>query len=506
VDLSKYLKIFLSDAQDHLQRMDEFLLRLERRPEDGEAIDALFRSAHSLKGMAITMGYDEMSKIAHSCESFLDPYRRGVQRLDRQAIDLLLQAVDLLRQSIAQVAAGKGPGNAGGKTGGGTGSPESPPPPNPHAGGARREGMLRVAPELLDDLIDLTSELVIAQDDLGRQERGFQFQTLLQAVGHQAMRLRMVPLQTVADRFPRMVRDVARQGKKEVIFEVRGKDVEIDRALLEALADPLMHLLRNAVDHGIEGPEERARSGKPIEGKVCLEASKVKDGVVIRVTDDGRGINSNAIRQTIVAHGLLSEEKVQTLSEPDLFRLLTLPGVSTKVEVSETSGRGVGMDVVQSIIQSLQGSLAVESVLSQGTTITLKLPLTLLRLPVILVQVSDEMYAIPVAQVGATLDCPRDRIRSMDGREVLIREEEKIPLVHLRGLLGLPQGGPASLAVLVESHGKETGLVVDKILEYREVMVKSFRSPLRGLKGLGGVTILGDGVVVPILDLETLLP
>jgi two-component system chemotaxis sensor kinase CheA len=148
----------------------------------------------------------------------------------------------------------------------------------------------------------------------------------------------------------------------------------------------------------------------------------------------------------------------------------------------------------------------VESVLSQGTTITLKLPLTLLRLPVILVQVSDEMYAIPVAQVGATLDCPRDRIRSMDGRQVLIREEEKIPLVPLRDLLGLPGGGPASLAVLVESRGKETGLVVDKILEYREVVVKSFRSPLRGVKGLGGVTILGDGVVVPILDLETLLP
>ena len=506
MDLSKYLKIFVNDSQEHLQRMDEFLLLLERRPEDEQAIDALFRSAHSLKGMAITMGFDEISKVADSLESFLDPYRRGVQRLDRQAIDLMLQGVDLLRQSIAQVDAGKGPGEAGGKPEGGTGSSESPPSPNPHAGPARREGMLRVAPELLDDLVDLTSELLIAQEDLESEERVSQFQTLARAVGHQAMRIRMVPLQTVADRFPRMVRDVARQGKKEVVFEVRGKDVEMDRALLESLADPLMHLLRNAVDHGIEEPEERTRSGKPVEGRVCLEASKGKDGVVIRVTDDGRGIDPNAVRQTVVARGLLTEDKAHTLSEPDLFRFLTLPGFTTRAEVSETSGRGVGLDVVHSMIQSLQGSLAVESVLEQGTTITLKLPLTLLRLPVLLVQVADETYAIPVAQVGATLDCPSARVKSTDGQEVLVREEDQIPLIRLRDLLGLSGLGPTSLAVLVKSHGKEIGVVVDKILEYREVVVKSFRSALRGLKGLGGVTILGDGVVVPILDLETLLP
>lgn len=505
MDLSKYLKIFLNDSQDHLQRMDEFLLRLERRPEDAEAIDALFRSAHSLKGMAITMGFDEMSKMAHSIESFLDPYRRGIQRMDRHAIDLLLQGVDVLRQSIAQVGAAKESGESAEKTGGEAG-PESPPVANPHGTAVRREGMLRVAPELLDDLIDLTGELIIAQDDLGREDRASQVQSLVQAVGHQAMRLRMVPLHTVTDRFPRMVRDLARQGNKEVTFEVRGKDVEMDRALLETLADPLMHLLRNAVDHGIENPEERARSGKPPEAKVCLEASKVKDGVVVRVVDDGRGIDPDMVRQAIVARGLLSKEKTRTLAEPELFRFLTLPGFSTKGEVSEISGRGVGLDVVQSVIQSLQGTLTVESVLRQGTTITLKLPLTLLRLPVILVRVADERYAIPVAHVTATLACPPDRVIAVGGGTVLVREDGQIPLVYLRDLVNLPGSGPALLAVLVESKGKEIGVVVDKILEYREVVVKSFRSPLRGLKGLGGMTILSDGAVVPILDLETLLP
>lgn len=496
MDLSKYLKIFLSDSQEHLQQMDECLLRLEQHPEDTQAIDALFRAAHSLKGMSATMGFDELSKIAHSLESFLDPYRREVRQLDRQGVNLLLQGVDLFRQSFAQVEAGKNSGN----------SPKPNPPSPVQSQSTRREGMLRVAPELLDDLVDLTSELLIAQDDLGSEERMTRFQGVVRAVGHQAMRLRMVPLQTVADRFPRMIRDVARQGGKEVNFEVRGTEVEMDRALLESLADPLMHLLRNAVDHGIEGPEERTRSGKPSQGKVSLVASKVKDGIVIQVIDDGRGIDPEKIRQTVVDRGLLSEEKALRLSEPELFRLLTLPGFSTKADVSEISGRGVGMDVVQSTVQSLQSTLTIESTPGQGTTVTLKLPLTLVRLPVLLIQVADETYAIPVTQVRATADCPRKRVKRVDGREVLVREEDPLPLVHLRSLVDLPEHPTGSFAVLVESRGKEVGVVVDRIVEYREVVVKSFRSPLGGLKGLGGVTILGDGAVVPILDLETLLP
>ncbi|MFQ5847615.1 MAG: chemotaxis protein CheA [Candidatus Methylomirabilales bacterium] len=506
MDLSKYLKIFLTDSQEHLQRMDEFLLRLERHPEDAQAIDALFRSAHSLKGMATTMGFDDLSKIAHSLESFLEPCRRGVQQIDRQGIDLLLQGVDLLRQSIAEVDAEKGTGGSEGQGGKGTRLSKPSRPPAPQGGTVRREGMLRVAPELLDDLVDLTNELLVAQEDLGSEEQAAKFQTLIQAVGHQAMRLRMVPLQTVADRFPRMVRDLARQGNKEVAFQVKGSDVEMDRALLEGVAEPLMHLLRNAVDHGIEGPEERIKSEKPSEGKVRLEAAKEKDGVIIRVRDDGRGIDPDAVRQTAVARGLLSEAKARTLSETDVFRLLTLPGFSTKAEVSEISGRGVGLDAVQSTIQSLQGSLLLESVPGEGTTVTLKLPLTLIRLPVLLVQVGDETYAIPVTQVRATLDCPPEKVRPMGGREVLIRNEAQVPVVQLRGLVGFPILVTASLVVVVESRGKEVGVLVDKILEYREVVVKSFRSPLRGLKGLGGMTILGDGLVVPILDFETLLP
>ncbi|MFQ5657874.1 MAG: chemotaxis protein CheA [Candidatus Methylomirabilales bacterium] len=505
MDLTKYLKIFLSESQEHLQLMDDFLLRLERDPEDARAIDGLFRSAHSLKGMSTTMGFDEISKIANSLESFLEPFRREVRRLDRQAIDLLLQGVDLLRQSTAQVASEKSSQDSAGK-GGEAAGPAGPPPLSVREGGAaRREGMLRVDPVLLDDLIDLTSELLIAQEDLGNRERASEFQGLIRAVAQQATRLRMVPLQMVADRFPRMVRDVASQGGKEVVFEVRGNDVEMDRALLEGLSDPLVHLLRNAVDHGIEMPDERVRSGKPREGRVRLDAWKEKERVVIRVADDGKGINPNAIRETAVARGILSPEKAQTLPDTDLFRLLTLPGFSTKKEISEISGRGVGMDVVQSTVQSLQGILQMESVPGQGTSIILKLPLTLLRLPILLIQVSDEIYAFPVTQVRGTFDCPIENVGHADGREVFIRGENQIPLARLRSLLHLPELPPSSFGVLVEVNGREVGVMVDKIIAHREVVVKSFRSPLRRLKGLGGVTILEDGTVVLIVDLENLL-
>ena len=504
MDTTKYLKLFLSESQEHLQRMDDLLLQLERSPGDGEAIDAMFREAHSLKGMSATMGFEEIRKIAHALEDFLDPFRKGLRSLDRQAIDLLLRSVDLLRTSLTQVATGEG----------GDPPPDAPGPSAP-APPVRREGMLRVAPELLDDLVDLTSELLIAQGALenGGQkdhsslgEQVSRLHSLVRAVSHQAMRLRMVPFEVVIERFPRMVRDLAREAGKEIIFGIHGKELEMDRALLEALVDPLVHILRNAVDHGIEGPEERERRGKPREGTIRLEAWKEKDTVLIRVVDDGRGIDLQRVRRTAVARGLLSEEKASALSDIEALHLIALPGFSTKDQITEVSGRGVGMDVVQSTVQSLQGSLQIESRLGEGTTITLKFPLTLLLLPTLLIQVADETYALPINQVRAILDCPLQEIESLGGRPVLNREGKQIPLIKLRTLLGLPDSPTLSLALLVEVQGEEVGVVVDKILGSQEVVAKSLRSPLRGLRGLAGVTILGGGEVVLILDLQTFLP
>jgi two-component system chemotaxis sensor kinase CheA len=506
VDLAKYLNLFLSESQEHLQKMDDLLLQLERSPEDGQAIDAMFREAHSIKGMSATMGFEEIRKIAHALEDFLDPFRKGLRSLDRQAIDLLLQSVDLLRTSLTRVAAGEG-----GEPPRDTRKKPAPAPAPP----VRREGMLRVAPELLDDLVDLTSELLIAQGALENggpkdpstlDEQVSKLHSLVRALSHQAMRLRMVPFEVVVERFPRMVRDLAREAGKEVNFEIHGKELEMDRALLEALVDPLVHILRNAVDHGIEGPEERGKSGKPREGTIRLEAWKEKDTVLVRVVDDGRGIDLEKVRRTAVKRGLLSEEKASALSDTEALHLITLPGFSTADQVTEVSGRGVGMDVVSSAVKSLQGSFQIESQLGKGTTITTKLPLTLLLLPVLLIEVADETYALALNQVRAILDCPAQEGESLGPRQFLRRGDKQIPLIPLRTLLGLPDSSPLSSALLVEAQGEEVGVVVDKVLGSQEVVAKSLRSPLARWRGLAGVTILGEAEVVLILDLQTLLP
>lgn len=504
MDLTKYLKLYVSESQEHLQKMDGLLLQLEQSPGDLQAIDAMFREAHSVKGMSATMGFEEIRKIAHALEDFLDPFRKGQKRLDRQAIDLLLQSVDLLRTSLGQVAAGEG----------GEPPPEAktsaaPAPP------ARREGMLRVAPELLDDMVDLTSELLIAQEALANQakkdhpaleEQIAQLHRLVRAVSRRAMGLRMVPLEVVVERLPRMVRDLARGAGKEVTFEIHGKELEMDRALLEALVDPLVHILRNAVDHGIEDPEERVRRGKPRAGAIRLEARKEKDTVLIRVADDGRGIDVDKVRRTAVKRGLLSEEKAAALSDQEALHLIALPGFSTADQVTEVSGRGVGMDVVQSVVKSLQGSFQIESRLGEGTTITIKLPLTLLLLPTLLIEVAEETYALALNQVRAVLDCLPQDVESLDGRQTLRRDGKGVPLIRLRRMLGLPDSPTLSPAILAEVQGEEVAVVVDKVVGSQEVVVKSLRSPLARLRGLAGAAILRGGEVVLILDLQTLLP
>ncbi len=375
MDLTKYLKLYVSESHEHLQKMDDLLLQLERSPGDLQAIDAMFREAHSIKGMSATMGFEEIRKIAHALEDFLDPFRKGQKSLDRQAIDLLLQSVDLLRTSLTQVAGGGEQGPPRDAAHPSAPEPSQPSPVPVSAPPVRREGMLRIAPELLDDMIDLTGELLIIQGVLVKgatkdrpplEEQISQLHSLVRAVSHQAMRLRMVPIEVVIERFPRMVRDLAREAGKEIVFEIHGKELEVDRALLEALVDPLVHILRNAVDHGIEDPAERVRRGKPREGTIRLEAWKEKDTVLIRVADDGRGIDLEKVRRTAVAKGLLPEEKARTLSDTETLHLITLPGFSTRDQVTAVSGRGVGMDVVQSGSNPSRGPFRSSPVWGRG--------------------------------------------------------------------------------------------------------------------------------------------
>jgi two-component system chemotaxis sensor kinase CheA len=376
--------------------------------------------------------------------------------------------------------------------------------------------MTRVDTRLLDDLMDQVGELVTANGTLREvgqqldspplQESTGRIGALIRELQQQAMKLRMMPLETIVDRFPRAVRDLARKRGKDVTFEVTGKETELDRAILEELPDPIMHILRNAIDHGIEPAEERVRQGKPPAGTIRLEATKEREGVVLRIRDDGRGIDPAVLRRVALERGVITREQADTLPDGDAMMLIILPGFSTAKEVSDVSGRGVGMDVVKTAVESLRGTLLIDSVIGQGTTITLKLPLTLVVVAVLLIEVAGARYGLPVSSVEQILEVQVRELQHAQGQEVIAREGMLLPLVKLRHLLGHPpDGGQGSLLVVVsEVRGRLVGVVVDRFIGYREVVVKPLDRALRGVRGFAGVTILGDGSAVLILDLNTL--
>ena len=380
-------------------------------------------------------------------------------------------------------------------------SPSAPPatPAVPRPGASRRPvTMMRVDTRLLDDLMDQVGELMTANGSLVEVSRAIdsprlhestgRVEGLVKALQQQAMKLRMMPLELIADRFPRAVRDLARKRGKEVNFEVLGKETELDRAILEELPDPILHILRNAIDHGVEPAEERVRKGKPPVGTIRLEAAKERESVVIRVTDDGRGMDPAVLRRVALERGVVTREQIETMSDSDVMMLITLPGFSTAKEVTDVSGRGVGMDVVRGALESLRGSLVIDSVVEQGTTFTLKLPLTLVVVAVLLVAIGEECYALPVSAVEQILEIRADEIQHAQGQDVVARDGALLPLVALRQLLGVPAAPPAAtrLVVVCEMRGRLIGLAVDRFIGYREAVVKPLDKALKGVRGVCG--------------------
>lgn len=529
MDVSKYLKIYVEDGLEHLRQVDDLLLELERRPETAGLLDALFRHAHSLKGMSAAMGFEEFTQLAHGLEGFLDRFRQQGRHLDGRAVEILLSGIDLLRGGIERVAKGEEAktesaehlfqqirayhdaerSNPEGSV------PTAPVTPVPEPGlSVRSTGAVRVDAALLDEVLDLLEELIVAKGVLAErtaavasrsvQDGVSRVGSLIQSLYHRAMHLRMLPLQAVADRFPRLVRDLAKRAGKEVRFHVVGGEIEADRLILEALPEPLVHVIRNAIDHGIEPPDERERVGKSREGTIRLEISKEGEGIVIRVHDDGRGMDPARIKQAAVEKGFLSQAAAEAVKDTEALMLVTLPGLTTAAVVSEVSGRGVGMDAVQETVHALRGNLLLDSQVGMGTTVTFKLPLTLAVISVLMVGVADETYAIPVTQVLASIEIVPEEVRSEGDEVTLIREDETITLISLRSLLGLP-AGPARMAVLAEVPGRRVGLTVDRVFGHREVVVKTLGVPLKGIRGLSGTTIMGDGEIVLILDIPGLL-
>ncbi|HGM5880936.1 MAG: chemotaxis protein CheA [Stenotrophomonas maltophilia] len=395
--------------------------------------------------------------------------------------------------------------------------PAAPTPPAKPAAKplAEAEHTVRVDTKRLDAIVNLIGELVLSRNRLKTLRARLRDEELDRAVStldiatarlqSAVMRTRMQPVGKVFSRFPKVARDVARSLKKEVDLELIGAETELDRNLVEALADPLVHLVRNAIDHGVEMPDLREAQGKPRMGHVRLSAQQEGDYVSIEVQDDGAGIDPEKLRAKAREKGLIDPEAAARLSSEECLHLVFLPGFSTKQQVTDISGRGVGMDVVQSRIRELSGQIQIQSELGRGSRFLIRVPLTLAILPTLLVQAGEDVYALPLARVMEVLHAPRTSLGWFDGRAVLDRRSHTLPLVDLRQWLDVTPAASTLLTIVVLQAGEARfGLVVDQVRGREEVVIKPLPKALRGLRGYAGATLIGDGRMALILDVDGL--
>ena len=384
--------------------------------------------------------------------------------------------------------------------------------------GVKQQRHVRIDLRRLDSLMNLIGELVITRGRLFEIARGLansalddalaQASRLIGDLQDEIMTCRMVPVWQVFDRFPRLVRDAARTLGKDVTLEIEGKEIELDRSMLDEIGDPIVHLLRNAVDHGIETPDERTKQGKPAVGRLTLSAARDRSNVLIRVSDDGRGIDRGKVLLKARDTGLIDPSTLE-LTDEELMRLISKPGFSTAEAVTEISGRGVGIDAVQNRVRALGGSVDIRTAPGRGTTVTARLPLTLAIMRALLARVENEVYAIPMAHVRETISLDGANVSTLQGKPVLVLREVVMPLVRLREVVGLPGtrgtvGDDAEQAIVVELADKEVAVVVDQLPGQQEIVVKQFDGVRGGLNLFTGATILGDGAPALIVDVSSL--
>ncbi|BCX81595.1 two-component system, chemotaxis family, sensor kinase CheA [Methylomarinovum caldicuralii] len=381
------------------------------------------------------------------------------------------------------------------------------------------ESTVRVDTQRLDEIMNMVGELVLVRNRFKTLGALLDNEEMAKAVANldvvtsdlqlAVMKTRMQPIKKVFGRFPRVVRDLARSLKKEVRLEMQGEETDLDKNLVESLADPLIHLVRNAVDHGIEMPDEREKAGKPREGTVLLTAAQEGDHIELTIEDDGKGMDPEVLRRKAVEKGLMDGESAARMSDKECYQIIFMPGFSTKSEISDISGRGVGMDVVKTRIDQMNGSVEVDSVKGKGTKIAIKVPLTLAIMPTLMVKLEDQAFALPLASVVEILDLDLDKTNVVDGQEVVIVRDQALPLFHLKHWLihgGCSDGDCyGGHVVVVNVGGRHAGFVVDHLIGQEEVVVKPLGAKLHGLDGLAGATITGDGMIALILDVPSLM-
>jgi len=386
--------------------------------------------------------------------------------------------------------------------------------------GSQQESTVRVDTQRLDDILNMVGELVLVRNRLVRLGAELDDETLQKAVGNlnvvtadlqaSVMKTRMQPIKKVFGRFPRVVRDLARTLKKEVNLELVGEDTDLDKNLVDALADPLVHLVRNSVDHGVETPDIRAANGKPRMGRIVLAAQQEGDHILLTIMDDGGGMDPNTLRELAVTRKVMDRDAADRLSDKECFNLIFSPGFSTKEVISDVSGRGVGMDVVKTKIGQLNGTIDIESQLNIGTTISIKVPLTLAIMPTLMVVIEHQAFALPLASVSEIFHLDLTKTNMVDGQEVVVVRSKPIPLYYLKRWLIKDmafdhQKMVAGHVVVVTVGSQNIGFVVDQLVGQEEVVIKPLGQMLQGTPGMAGATITGDGRIALILDIPSLL-
>lgn len=386
-------------------------------------------------------------------------------------------------------------------------------------GQATAETTVRVDTQRLDDIMNMVGELVLVRNRLVRLGLKASDESLAKAVANldvvtadlqsAVMKTRMQPIKKVFGRFPRVVRDLARSLRKEIHLELQGEDTDLDKNLVEALADPLVHLVRNSVDHGIELPEVREAAGKPRMGTITLSAEQEGDHILLRIIDDGGGMDPDKLRRIAVDKGLMDEDAAARLHNSEVFALIFAPGFSTKKEISDVSGRGVGMDVVKTKINQLNGSIDIHSVMGEGTRISIKVPLTLAIMPTLMVMLGNQTFALPLASVNEIFHMDLTKSHTVDGQECVTVRDKAIPIFHLKQWLvngAAREAAPREAHVVIVSVGTQrVGFVVDQLIGQEEVVIKPLGVMLHGTPGMAGATITGDGTIALILDVPSLL-
>ncbi len=678
MDVSQYLQIFIEESKDNLQTLNENLLNLENNPNDVETLNAIFRVAHTLKGMAGTMGFVKMQKLTHTVENVLSEIRAGKLGVNSNIVDVLFQSLDALENYVEEITNTSNEGDeeyidlvtALGKI---IDNEDKSPIATVHMEMSPKEldedkiehivlmkltesqelvknnalsmGMnvfqikvilsqncvlksarafviftdlerlgeiihcipstqdiedekfenefslifvtkenkqkieetvlgvseveqvevaafemkekiqstmqadqveeednntqiqdsnanqnqntkqqvssktVRVNIDRLDTLMNLVSELIIVKTQLEglnvkTNEGGNNYndsveylERITTSLHDAVMKVRMVPVETVFNRFPRMIRDVSRKLGKDIELVMSGEETELDRTVIDEIGDPLIHLLRNAADHGLETAEERINIGKPRKGTIKLQAYQDGNSVVIEVEDDGKGINVSKIKNKAVEKGTLTKEEAATMTEHEAIDLLFRPSFSMAEKISDLSGRGVGLDVVKSKITSLGGHVEVQTEFGKGSKFIVRLPLTLAIIQALMISIGNEKYAIPLSNIQNIEDVRKEDIKLVQKQEVIVVRDEIIPIIRLRNVLGLPEEKDKDLmmGVIVKKGDKQVGFIIDSLIGQQEIVIKSLGKYLSGIDIIAGATILGNGEVALILDVNSLI-